>query len=79
MHDLQWRELQRANGSHRVGQGVSALGSSETTQAQISSREVTSPPRKQIHVVIIWKLHTFWNQLGKINISWTEIYGVHQF
>lgn len=43
MYDLQWRELQRANGSHRVGQGVSALGSSETTQAQISARKVTSP------------------------------------
>lgn len=42
MHDLQWWELPGSHGSHRVRQDLSALGSSDTTPAQILAWKVKS-------------------------------------
>ena len=40
MHDLQWGKLSRSHGSYRIRQDLSALGSSDTTPAQILARKV---------------------------------------
>lgn len=58
MHDLQWGKLSRSHGSHRIRQDLSALGSPDTTPAQILARKV-----KYYQIILPMILFTNWHLL----------------